>query len=51
MLFVFSVIYIGCSFKCILKVAVGESIVNALLVIFTNNAKNEARFKKLNRDL
>jgi hypothetical protein len=50
MLFVFSVIYIGCSFKFILKV-VEESIVNASLVIFTNNAKNEVRFKQLIRDL
>jgi hypothetical protein len=40
---------IGCSFKCILKVGVEESIVNTPLVSLqnknTNNAKSEVRFK------
>jgi hypothetical protein len=48
-------IFIGCSFKFILKVGIEESIVNALLVPLhsknTNNAKSEVRFKQLIRDL
>jgi hypothetical protein len=43
--------YIGCSFKCILKVGVEESIVNAPLVSLqcknTKNAKSEVSFKQL----
>jgi hypothetical protein len=47
--------YIGCSFKCLLKVGVKESIVNAPFVSLqsknTNNAKSGVRFKQLIRDL
>jgi hypothetical protein len=47
-------IYIGCSFKFLLKVGVEESIVNAPLVSVqskpTNNAKSEVRFKQLIRN-
>jgi hypothetical protein len=47
--------YIGCSFKCILKVGVEESIMNTPLLSLqsknTNNAKSEVRFKQLIRDL
>jgi hypothetical protein len=45
---------VGCSFKCILKVGVEESIVNAPLVTLqsknANNAKSEVRFKEMIRD-
>jgi hypothetical protein len=47
--------YIGCSFKCVLKVGIEESIVNAPLVSLlsknTHNAKSEVKFKQLIRDL
>jgi hypothetical protein len=47
-------VYIGCSFKLILKVGVEESIVNAPLVSLrsknTNKAKSKVRFKLI-RDL
>jgi hypothetical protein len=50
-----SVLNIGCSFKCILKVDVEDSIVNAPYVSLhtniTNNAKSEVRFKQLIPDL
>jgi hypothetical protein len=43
---------IGCSFKCILKVGLEESIVNASLVPLQNkNTNSEVRFKQLIRDL
>jgi hypothetical protein len=41
---------IGCSFKCIFKVGIEESIVNASLIRLqsknTNNAKSEVGFKQ-----
>jgi hypothetical protein len=47
-------IYIGCSFKFLLKVSVEESIVNEPLVSLhsknANNAKSEVRFKQVIRD-
>jgi hypothetical protein len=54
-MFTFLLQQIGRSFKCLLKVGVEESIVNAPFVSLqsknTNIAKSKVRFKQLIRDL
>jgi hypothetical protein len=51
-MFTFLLQQIGRSFKCLLKVGVEESIVNARLHSKnTNIAKSKVRFKQLIRDL
>jgi hypothetical protein len=42
-------LYIGCSFKFLLKVGVEETIMNVSLRKNTNNVESEVRFKQLIR--